>query len=206
MSSASIDEILNFWFGELSRKDWVRKDEALDSTIASRFGTIYHELRSGIPASWLDTPEGILAAILVLDQFPRNMFRADARCFATDAIALALAKRAIAEGVDAKLKPDQRSFLYMPFQHSEDEGDQASAVALFAMLGKPLELDFALRHQAVVDRFGRFPHRNALLGSRLDGGGADLPRRAGLIVLSSGLKQSRSVELHSARGEVSHAM
>jgi uncharacterized protein (DUF924 family) len=164
MGSAGIDEIVNFWFGELSPKDWFRKDEALDSTIASRFGTTYHELRSGVPASWLDTPEGFLAAILVLDQFPRNMFRADARCFATDAIALALAKRAIAEGVDAKLKSDQRSFLYMPFQHSEEEGDQASAVALFAMLGKPLELDFALRHQAVVDRFGRFPHRNALLG------------------------------------------
>ena len=89
MNSASINEILNFWFDELSRKDWFRKDEALDSTIASRFGTIYHQLRSGVPPSWLDTPEGILAAILVLDQFPRNMFRSDARCFATDAEALA---------------------------------------------------------------------------------------------------------------------
>jgi len=75
MSSASINEILNFWFDELSRKDWFRKDEALDSTIASRFGTIYHQLRSGVPPSWLDTPEGIVAAILVPDQFPRNMFR-----------------------------------------------------------------------------------------------------------------------------------
>jgi len=73
VSSASIDEILNFWFGELSRKDWFRKDEALDSTIASRFGAIYHQLRSGVPPSWLDTPEGMLAAILVLDQFPRTM-------------------------------------------------------------------------------------------------------------------------------------
>ena len=79
MSSASIDEILHFWFEELSRKDWFRKDEALDSTIATRFGAIYHELRAGVPASWLDTPEGVLAAILVLDQFPRNMFRGDAR-------------------------------------------------------------------------------------------------------------------------------
>jgi uncharacterized protein (DUF924 family) len=164
MSSASNDEILNFWFGELSRKDWFRKDEALDSTIASRFGTIYHELCSGIPASWLDTPEGILAAILVLDQFPRNMFRSDARCFATDAEALALAKRAIAEGIDVKLTLKQRAFVYMPFQHSEDEDDQTRAVALFTMLGNPLNLDFALRHQAVVDRFGRFPHRNSLLG------------------------------------------
>ncbi|MGD0531693.1 MAG: DUF924 family protein [Methyloceanibacter sp.] len=105
----------------------------------------------------------MLAAILVLDQFPRNMFRRDARCFVTDAPALALAKRAIAEGLDAKLRPEQRMFLYMPFQHAEDKDDQARAVALFTMLGNPLGLDFALRHQAIFDRFGRFPHRNAML-------------------------------------------
>ena len=164
MSSASIDEILHFWFEELSRKDWFRKDEALDSTIASRFGAIYHELSAGVPASWLETPEGVLAAIIVLDQFPRNMFRGDARAFATDEAALELAKRAIADGFDEKLTRDQRVFLYMPFQHSEDRDDQARAIALYAMLGKPANLDFALRHQAVVDRFDRFPHRNALLG------------------------------------------
>jgi uncharacterized protein (DUF924 family) len=164
MSSASIDEILQFWFEELTRKDWFRKDEALDSTIASRFGAIYRELRAGVPASWLDTPQGYLAAILVLDQFPRNMFRSDARAFATDEEALALAKRAVAEGLDQKLTRDQRVFLYMPFQHSEDRDDQARAIALYAMLGKPLNLDFALRHQEVVDRFDRFPHRNAILG------------------------------------------
>ena len=163
MSSASIDEILHFWFEELSRKDWFRKDEALDSTIASRFGAIYHELRAGVPASWLDTPEGVLAAILVLDQFPRNMFCGDARAFATDEAGLELAKRAIADGFDEKLTRDQRIFLYMPFQHSEDRDDQARGIALYAMLGKPANLDFALRHQAVVDRFDRFPHRNALL-------------------------------------------
>ena len=127
MSSASIDEILHFWFEELSRKDWFRKDEALDSTIASRFGAIYHELRDGVPAAWLDTPEGVLAAILVLDQFPRNMFRGDARAFATDEVSLELAKRAIADGFDEKLTRDQRVFLYMPFQHSEDRDDQARA-------------------------------------------------------------------------------
>ncbi len=103
----------------------------------------------------------MLAAILVLDQFPRNMFRRDARYFVTDAPALALAKRAIAEGLDAKLRPEQRMFLYMPFQHAEDKDDQARAVALVTMLGNPLGLDFALRHQAIFDRFGRFPHRNA---------------------------------------------
>jgi len=100
----------------------------------------------------------------VLDQFPRNMFRGDARAFATDEASLELAKRAIADGFDEKLTRDQRVFLYMPFQHSEDRDDQARAIALYAMLGKPLNLDFALRHQAVVDRFDRFPHRNALLG------------------------------------------
>jgi uncharacterized protein (DUF924 family) len=164
MSSASIDEIIRFCFEELEPKAWFRKDEALDGTIALRFGATYHELRSGIPAAWLDTPEGFLAAILVLDQFPRNMFRGEARAFATDAAALALTKRAIAEGVDAKLKPEQRSFIHMPFQHSEDKADQARAVSLFTALGHPLGLDFALRHQAIVDRFGRFPYRNAILG------------------------------------------
>ena len=92
------------------------------------------------------------------------MFRGDARAFATDEASLELAKRAIADGFDEKLTRDQRVFLYMPFQHSEDRDDQARAIALYAMLGKPLNLDFALRHQAVVDRFDRFPHRNALLG------------------------------------------
>jgi uncharacterized protein (DUF924 family) len=164
MSSASIDEILHFWFDELSRKDWFRKDEALDSTIASRFGAIYNELRAGVPAAWLDTAEGYLAAVLVLDQFPRNMFRGDPRAFATDEAGLDLAKRAIAEGLDEKLTRDQRVFLYMPFQHSEDRDDQARGIALYAMLGKPSNLDFALRHQAVVDRFDRFPHRNVILG------------------------------------------
>ena len=106
----------------------------------------------------------MLAAILVLDQFPRNMFRGDARAFATDEVSLELAKRAIADGFDEKLTRDQRVFLYMPFQHSEDRDDQARGIALYAMLGKPANLDFALRHQAVVDRFDRFPHRNALLG------------------------------------------
>ena len=132
----------------------------------------------------------MLAAILVLDQFPRNMFRRDARCFVTDAPALALAKRAIAEGLDAKLRPEQRMFLYMPFQHAEDKDDQARAVALFTMLGNPLGLDFALRHQAIFDRFGRFPHRNANFHTEryaraaVDGGGAGLPGHARLVLLS----------------------
>jgi uncharacterized protein (DUF924 family) len=163
-SAAIIDDILGFWFGELTPQDWFRRDEAIDATIASRFGGVYQELRDGVPETWLATPEGVLAAILVLDQFPRNMFRDDARAFATDDMALALSKQATAEGVDKTLTPDQRAFIYMPLQHSENGADQAQSVGLYAMLGVPLNLDFALRHKAVIDRFGRFPHRNAVLG------------------------------------------
>jgi uncharacterized protein (DUF924 family) len=166
MGAVCIDEIIRFWFEELQPKDWFRTDESVDGTIASRFGATYQDLRLGVPAFWLDTPEGFLAATLLLDQFPRNMFRGEARAFATDELALALAKRAIAEGIDIKLSPEQRSFIYLPFQHSEDKADQARSVALFTALGQPLGHDFALRHQAIIDRFGRFPHRNAILGRK----------------------------------------
>ena len=124
---------------------------------------LYEQLAAA-PQAWLGSAGECLARIVVLDQFPRNMFRDDARAFATDEEALALAKRAIAEGLDQELTRDERVFLYMPFQHSEDRDDQARAIALYAMLGKPLNLDFALRHQEVVDRFDRFPHRNVVLG------------------------------------------
>ena len=164
MGADAIDDILRFWFEELKPKNWFRRDTVVDAAIKVRFGEIYEELKEGVPADWLAGPEGCLAAILVLDQFPRNMFRDDARAFATDEAALALAKRAIAKGLADKLTPKQRSFLYMPFQHSEDAADQARSVGLYTALGNPLNLDFALRHQAVIARFGRFPHRNAMLG------------------------------------------
>jgi uncharacterized protein (DUF924 family) len=159
-----IDEVIRFWFDELDPKDWFRKDEALDATIKERFGAAYEEVKAGVSAAWLDEPDGVVAAILLLDQFPRNMFRGEARAFATDATALALAKQAIAAGLDAKLPPVKRWIVYLPFQHAETSADQARSVELFTALGKPLALDFALRHQEVVDRFGRFPHRNEVLG------------------------------------------
>jgi uncharacterized protein (DUF924 family) len=164
MNAGVIDEIVRFWFEELSPKDWYRKDQALDAEITRRFGSSYDALKSGVPASWLATPKGWLAAIIALDQFPRNRFRNDPRAFATDAEALALSKRAIAEGIDMKLAPEERAFIYMPFQHSEDAADQARSIELFTALGIPSNLDFALRHKAIIDRFGRFPHRNAVLG------------------------------------------
>jgi uncharacterized protein (DUF924 family) len=164
MGAGVIDDIVGFWFEELTPKDWYRKDAALDAEIARRFGRVFEEISAKVPPAWLATPDGFLAAILVLDQFPRNLFRGDPRAFATDEAALDLAKRAIAEGIDLKLPPEQRAFVYMPFQHSEQKADQTRSSELFAALGNPLNLDFAIRHKAIIDRFGRFPHRNEILG------------------------------------------
>ncbi len=164
MTQPRIDEIVAFWFEELKPEDWFKADAARDADIKARFAGVYEELKNGVPDSWLAAPRGWLAAILVLDQFPRNLFRGDARAFATDEAALGLAKRAITEGIDLKLTPAQRSFVYMPFQHSEEKADQARSIELFTALGNPLNLDFAIRHKDIIDRFGRFPHRNAILG------------------------------------------
>ena len=164
MSTDTIGALLHFWFEILTPKDWYRPPERVDADIDRRFRDTYGALKDGVPDDWLATPRGFLAAILVLDQLPRNMFRGEARAFATDAAALAFAKRAIAEGMDERLPPNKRAFIYLPFQHSEDAADQAHSVGLFTALGNPLNLDYAIRHQTVVDRFGRFPHRNKILG------------------------------------------
>ncbi len=160
----TIDKLLHFWFETLTPKDWYRPPPRVDADIERRFRDAYEALKDGVPDDWLATPRGMLAAILVLDQLPRNMFRGTPQAFATDGEALALAKRAIAEGMDERLPPAKRAFVYMPFQHSEDAADQARSVALFTELGNPLNLDYAIRHQDVVTRFGRFPHRNKILG------------------------------------------
>jgi uncharacterized protein (DUF924 family) len=164
MSAGTIDEIVAFWFETLKPEDWYRKNPAIDAAITERFSATYEALKMGVPPEWLAEPKGMLAAIIVLDQFPRNMFRDDPRAFATDRAALALAKRAIGEGTDMRLAPEQRAFIYMPFQHAETREDQARSVELFTALGDPNNLDFARRHQAIIARFGRFPHRNSVLG------------------------------------------
>jgi uncharacterized protein (DUF924 family) len=164
MSAGIIDEIVAFWFETLKPEDWYRKNPAIDAEITARFGATYDALKTGLPPEWLAEPKGMLAAIIVLDQFPRNMFRDDPRAFATDGAALALAKRAISEGFDLPLAPEQRAFIYLPFQHAETVEDQARSIALFTALGNPNNLDFAQRHQAIIARFGRFPHRNSVVG------------------------------------------
>jgi uncharacterized protein (DUF924 family) len=169
MNAGVIDEILRFWFETLKPEDWYRKDPAIDAEIVKRFSAIYEALKLRVPQDWLAEPRGMLAAILVLDQFPRNIFRDDPRAFATDQAALTLSKHAIREGLDMRLPPEQRAFIYMPFQHSEARDDQARSIELFTALGAPLNLDFARRHEAIIARFGRFSHRNAVLGRESTG-------------------------------------
>lgn len=161
---AEPDDIVRFWFETLSPKDWYGAPESVDAEITRRFGKTYEMLKDGVPPAWRATPKGMLAGILVLDQFPRNMFRGTPQAFETDTRALILAKRAVADGLDMSLPPRQRCFVYLPFQHSEDLADQERSVGLFMALGNPTNLDFAYRHEEVIARFGRFPHRNAILG------------------------------------------
>jgi uncharacterized protein (DUF924 family) len=162
---AWVDEVLHFWFDELSNEQWWRKDDALDARIRTRFLSVYEEVASR-PTIAAAEPRETLATVIVLDQFPRNMFRDDPRSYATDAQARAVAKTVIAAGQDRVLRKDERTFLYMPLQHSEDAADQRLGVELVAALGDEELTRFALAHQRIIERFGRFPHRNAVLGRR----------------------------------------
>ena len=158
------EDILHFWFTELSSKQHFAKDTALDSTIRTRFGSTLEAAARCELFAWRATPEGRLAEILVLDQFSRNVYRNTPRAFAQDALALVLAQELVANGQDRSLALTQRSFAYMPYMHSESALVHAQSIALFTQLGMDDTLRFALRHQAIIGRFGRYPHRNALLG------------------------------------------
>jgi len=151
-------EVLRFWFGQ-DAKRWFEKNSAFDAEIRSRFLPLYEELSAN--ADWLARPRDCLARILVLDQFPRNMFRGSARAFATDALALDAAQHAVASGHDRALSKTERTFIYLPFEHSEDLADQERALELFA--GHP-NSEWAHKHWEIIKRFGRFPHRNGILG------------------------------------------
>jgi uncharacterized protein (DUF924 family) len=159
------DEVLSFWFG-LDPKQWWNGGAELDGEIRKRFAKLWEEQRQRPVADFLKGPREALAAVVLFDQFPRNMYRGHADQFATDHIALAVAKAAVECGWDDRLAPAERGILYMPFQHSEDLDDQQRSVALFTALNDPYQLDFAKKHHDVIQRFGRFPHRNAALGRR----------------------------------------
>lgn len=156
--------ILNFWFTELTPKHHFAKDAALDEAISTRFGTTLEAAARCELFAWRTSPEGRLAEVLVLDQFSRNVYRDTPRAFAQDALALALAQELVASGQDRSLPLAQRSFAYMPYMHSESALVHAQAVVLFDQPGMEDTLRFELRHQAIIERFGRYPHRNAILG------------------------------------------
>ena len=156
-------DVLEYWYDTLSPEQWWCRDGVVDREITARFAGLYARLANEVPQKWLSSPLGRLAAIITLDQFPRNMFRDDPQAFATDKLALQVARNAIIAGDDQRLTREQRSFLYMPFQHSEDSDVQAESVALFKALGDANQIDFAEKHKVIVDRFGRFPHRNDVL-------------------------------------------
>lgn len=156
--------ILDFWFKEISPKLWWAKSDEFDQQIRMRFGALHQAASRCELASWRGTAAGRLAEIIVLDQFSRNIYRDQPEAFAHDALALALAQTAVAAGADTELEPAQRAFLYLPYMHSESPLIHAQAVKLFSQPGLEGNLDFELRHQAIIQRFGRYPHRNAILG------------------------------------------
>ena len=171
-------DVLKFWFG-LQPEQWWNADPELDQRIRQNFLKLWTEKRQLPVESFLDDPLTAAAGVILFDQFPRNMFRGHAEAYATDPLALGIAKGALARGLDEQLAPDERKFLYMPFQHSENLGDQNRAVMLFTELGDEHQLGYAKHHREIIERFGRFPHRNAVLGrpSRAEerAAGADKP-------------------------------
>ncbi len=161
----------DFWFAGSTapRAEWFRKDAAFDASIARRFGTLVEQAQVGELTSWADRPRSALAQVIVLDQFTRNIFRGTPRAFAGDALALAAARAMVARGDDVALPPLQRVFAYLPFEHAEDHAMQHESLRLFAALSAADASlasfdDYARRHAEVIERFGRFPHRNAVLG------------------------------------------
>lgn len=168
-------EVLDFWFGKPGeeghdeyREAWFQKDAAFDNEVKERFSGLYERAARGELDGWRDEAQSCLALIIVLDQFPRNMFRGDPRTYATDEKALELARYARERGLDRELPPVRRHFVYMPFMHSESVEDQRLSVELFEALarepGATDVTEYARGHAKIVERFGRFPHRNAILG------------------------------------------
>lgn len=156
--------VLTFWFEELDEADWWKQDADFDRHIERRFLATLHAARRGELFHWRTTARGRLAEILVLDQFPRSIFRGSAEAFASDGMALVLAEEAVAQGADRELDLKQRAFLYMPYMHSESLAIHDEALRLFGQPGLDYNLAFEKQHRSILERFGRYPHRNALLG------------------------------------------
>lgn len=158
------ESVLQFWFKDITPAQWWKVDPAFDQLVRERFGALHARAARAELFEWRHRPEGRLAEIIVLDQFSRNMHRGTPLAFASDPLALALAQEAVATGRDLELSPDQRVFLYMPYMHSESRLIHTEAERLFEATGLESNHTFELRHKAIIDRFGRYPHRNEILG------------------------------------------
>ena len=156
--------VIDFWFKEINPKQRWKKDAGFDRTIKERFSDIHARATACELYEWRRQPLGRLAEIIVLDQFSRNIYRGKSRCFASDALALCLAQEAVSVGADRALSVDERAFCYMPFMHSESKLIHQVAVELFTSLNSETSLQYELRHKEIIDRFGRYPHRNEILG------------------------------------------
>lgn len=178
MSDNAVAEIVSFW-RQAGPDKWFEADEDFDRTIRSRFLAIHEAAARGELAAFEETAEGALALLILFDQFSRNMFRNSARAFATDDAARAIADRALARGFDQETEATMRQFFYLPFMHSELLADQDRSLRLYEALGDPEQLKFAVTHRDIIVKFGRFPHRNRVLGREttpaerefLEGGG-----------------------------------
>lgn len=159
-------EILDFWFVETAPVQWFQKSEVFDDMIRERFMSLYDMAKDGFYDGWMQDADGFLALCILLDQFPRNMFRDSPRAFESDEKARGVAGKAIALGLDKVVLQPKRRFVYLPFEHSENIEDQKRSVELFETMKDedPLGYEYALRHAQVIEKFGRFPHRNAILG------------------------------------------
>lgn len=157
-------EILKFWFNEVNPSQWWEKDNDFDKLIIEKFSEAHASAKCCELFEWRESAEGRLAEIIVLDQFSRNMFRDSPLSFANDPLALALSQEAISSGVNSALSPLERSFLYMPFMHSESLKIHGVAVELYKNNGIQHSLDFEIKHKNIIEKFGRYPHRNAILG------------------------------------------
>lgn len=160
------NDVLNFWFDELAPQQWFQQSDEVDEMIKERFGAVHEMAVDGACDDWASDVDGALALIIILDQFPRHMFRGSAQSFASDKKALLVAKEAISKGFDQVLNPTKRGFMYLPFQHSEVLTDQRRSVELYAAMKdeNPTGHMYAVRHLEPIDKFGRFPHRNETLG------------------------------------------
>ena len=164
MNVPTPQDILDFWYAPDMRAKWFASTPQLDAAIRARFEPLWEAAVRGELAAWLGSPAGCLALAIILDQFPLNMFRGTAKSFSSEGQAIGVTKQAIAQNFDRHIDPAQLAFLYLPLMHSEDLADQDLSVQLFAAAGLDNNLRFARHHREIVRRFGRFPHRNAILG------------------------------------------